>query len=75
MSSSSSLSSLQPPNPPDWFYPRLISLAQLGKRLGTDGKEYYEIRYEIRGTFYSAHIEYSLWYSDRWCGKGDAKYE
>jgi hypothetical protein len=52
-----------------------IPLAQLDKRLGADGKEYYVIRYEIRGVFYSAHIEYSLWYNDQCYGKVDAKYE
>jgi hypothetical protein len=49
--------------------------AQLDKRLGADGKEYYQIGYEIRGVFYSAHTEYSLWYKDQCYGKVDAKYE
>jgi hypothetical protein len=52
-----------------------IPLAQLDKRIGADGKEYYATRYEIRGVFYSAHTEYSLWYKDQCYGKVDAKYE
>jgi len=52
-----------------------IPTAQLVKRLGADGKEYYEIGYEIRGVFYSAHTEYSLWYKGQCYGKVDAKYE
>jgi hypothetical protein len=52
-----------------------IPTAQLDKQLGADGKEYYEIGYEIRGVFYSAHTEYSLWHKDQCYGKVDAKYE
>src|SRR5277367_3728283 len=52
-----------------------IPTAQLDKQLGADGKEYYEVGHEIRGVFYSAHTEYSLWYKDQCYGKVDAKYE
>lgn len=52
-----------------------IPVRALRKVTGKDGKKYYRIDYEIRFKFFSAHIEYSLWYEDICYGTVDAKYE
>ena len=41
---------------------------------GADGEKYFEIGFEIRVTFFSAHTEYSLWFSGERFGSVQAEY-
>lgn len=53
----------------------LIPKKKLMQRTGKDKKKYYEIMFEVRTNFFSAHTEYSMWYEDVRYGKVDAEYE
>jgi hypothetical protein len=48
---------------------------ELRKKFGMDKKRYYQLRYEIRANFFSAHTEYSLWFKGECYGKVNAEYE
>ena len=41
---------------------------------GADEQQYYEIHFQIRATFFSAHTEYSLWFAGESFGSVQAEY-
>lgn len=58
------------------LHPALDS--QLRERIpsvrGADGKDYYQVSYEIHAYHYSAHCEYSLWFGGKDHGSVEVEY-
>ena len=44
-------------------------------KLGADGKTHYCLDFEIKVTFFSAHMEFSLWYEGKEYGKVKAEFD
>lgn len=51
-----------------------ISRTKIPIKTGEDGYDYYELSYEIKVAFFSAHLEFSLWYAGKEYGKVNAKW-
>ncbi|KAK4937981.1 hypothetical protein LTR10_021470 [Elasticomyces elasticus] len=51
-----------------------IAATEIPVEVGKDGKDYYVLAYQIKVAFFSAHMEYSLWYKDVEYGKVKAEY-
>ena len=41
---------------------------------GKDGKKYYRLNYEVKIAFFSAHMNFSLWYKGKQYGKVNAQF-
>jgi hypothetical protein len=51
-----------------------ISTTSIPTSVGKDGISYYKCDYQIKAAFFSAHIEWTLWYQDVCYGTVKAKY-
>ncbi|KAI1618641.1 hypothetical protein EDD36DRAFT_37652 [Exophiala viscosa] len=51
-----------------------IAATQIPREMGNDGKLYYVLDFQIKVAFFSAHMEYSLWYKNVEYGKVKAEY-
>lgn len=51
-----------------------IALTDIPIRVGADGKDYYILDFQIKVAFFSAHMEFSLWYQGKQYGKVDAQF-
>lgn len=51
-----------------------ISRTMIPIEIGADGEQYYNLKFEIRVKFFSAHTEYSLWHRGKEYGKVSAEY-
>jgi hypothetical protein len=51
-----------------------IAATEIPIKGGWDGERYYVLDYEIRVAFFSAHVEFSLWYKNKRYGKVNAKF-
>lgn len=52
-----------------------IRLHKLPIKTGADGKAYYDLAFQVKVAFFSAHMEFSLWYNKKEYGKVKAEYD
>jgi hypothetical protein len=52
-----------------------IPEGEIPVKRGDDGEDYYKIEYQIMVAFFSAHMEFSLWYNGKQYGKVSGQFD